>query len=142
MERLCAGYTECGNPIEGRSAMTSSDRMEVARDCYRAYERSDRELLERHLAPDFMFYSPADSGIDRTLYFERCWPNAELISGFSFRRLAPAGDEVIVTYEATRTDGTRFCNTEVLTFKGDQVARAEVYFGWELPAAAGQRGGG
>ena len=33
---------------------------------------------------------------------------------------------------ATRADGTRFRNTEVLTFEGDQVRRAEVYFGWDL----------
>ena len=44
-----------------------------------------------------------------------------------------AGDEVIVTYECTRTDGSRFRNTEVLTFEGEKIRRAEVYFGWELP---------
>jgi hypothetical protein len=37
-----------------------------------------------------------------------------------------------VTYEAERTDGTRFRNTEVLTFAGDRLKRAEVYFGWNL----------
>jgi hypothetical protein len=42
------------------------------------------------------------------------------------------GDEVIVTYESTKTDGRRFRNTEVLTFAGDQLSRAEVYFGWDL----------
>ena len=46
-----------------------------------------------------------------------------------------AGDEVIVTYEATRTDGTRFRNTEVLTFRDEQIVRQEVYFGWDLPPA-------
>lgn len=39
---------------------------------------------------------------------------------------------MVVTYEATRVDGTRFRNTEVLTFEGEQVVKAEVYFGWEL----------
>jgi hypothetical protein len=48
-------------------------------------------------------------------------------------RLIEDGDEVVVTYESTRTDGTRFRNTEVLTFAGEQLARAEVYFGWNLP---------
>ncbi len=38
---------------------------------------------------------------------------------------------MIVTYEATRTDGSRFRNTEVLTFDGDKIRRAEVYFGWD-----------
>jgi hypothetical protein len=48
------------------------------------------------------------------------------------RRLIEAGDEVVVTYEAARTDGTRFRNTEVLTFRGDRVRTIEVYFGWTL----------
>ena len=42
------------------------------------------------------------------------------------------GDEVVVTYEAERTDGSRFRNTEVLTFAGDRCAKVEVYFGWNL----------
>jgi hypothetical protein len=37
-----------------------------------------------------------------------------------------------VTYEAERQDGSRFRNTEVLTFTGDQVSLVEVYFGWNL----------
>ena len=44
-----------------------------------------------------------------------------------------AGDEVVVTYEATRSDGTRFRNTEVLTFRDGLIVRQEVYFGWDLP---------
>ena len=47
-------------------------------------------------------------------------------------RLIEHGDEVVVTYEATRTDGSKFRNTEVLTFRGEQICRAEVYFGWDL----------
>ena len=31
-----------------------------------------------------------------------------------------------------RKDGSRFRNTEVLTFDGDRQVRAEVYFGWNL----------
>jgi hypothetical protein len=39
---------------------------------------------------------------------------------------------VIVTYEGTRRDGSRFRNTEALSFDGDQIAKTEVYFGWDL----------
>ena len=39
---------------------------------------------------------------------------------------------MIVTYEGEREDGSRFRNTEVLTFDGEKLARAEVYFGWDL----------
>ena len=110
-----------------------ADRLELARDAYRAFESDDRELIETLLAEDFVFYSPPDPGIDRAAYFERCWPNAGLIESYEFKRLEEIGDdEVLVTYEATKTDGKRLRNTEILTFRGDQLAKVEVYFGWDL----------
>ena len=109
-----------------------SDRLQLARDVYGAYESGDRHVVEEILSDDFRFYSPADVGIDRSRYFERCWPNAALIDGFEFVRLIEAGDEVVVTYQSRKTDGSRFRNTEVLTFDGAQICKAEVYFGWNL----------
>ncbi len=114
----------------------SQDRKEIARDCYLAYESGDRAAIERHLSDEFVFYSPPDPGIDRAQYFDRCWPNAELIESYDFKRLIESGDEVVVTYESTKVDGSRFRNTEVLTFAGEQISRAEVYFGWDLPSVA------
>ena len=107
--------------------------IDLARESYRAYVTGDRSALEELIAEDFEFFSPPDPGIDRTEYFERCWPNHETIANFDFVRLTESGDEVVVTYELTKTDGRRFRNTEVLTFDGDQIVRAEVYFGWDLP---------
>jgi ketosteroid isomerase-like protein len=112
--------------------MPAHDRLKLVRDCYGAYESGDRRIVEERLTDDFTFYSPADVGIDRATYFERCWPNSELIEAFEFVRLVEAGDEVVVTYESTKTDGSRFRNTEVLTFEGDRISQAEVYFGWDL----------
>ena len=110
----------------------ATDRSELARALYRAFGAADRGAVERILADDFTFSSPPDPSLDRAGYFERCWPNAGRVEAFDFVRLIESGDEVVVTYEATRTDGTRFRNTEVLTFAGDKLTRAEVYFGWEL----------
>jgi ketosteroid isomerase-like protein len=113
--------------------MPDVDRLKIARHCYQAYEAGDRGHLEEHLAEGLRFYSPADVGIDRATYFERCWPNSERIESFDFIRLVEVGDrEVLVTYESTKTDGSRFRNTEILTFDGDQVSKVEVYFGWDL----------
>jgi ketosteroid isomerase-like protein len=112
--------------------MPTSDRLQLARDVYGAYESGDRRVVEEILSDDFTFYSPADVGIGRSTYFERCWPNAALIDGFEFVRLVQVGDEVVVTYESRKTDGSRFRNTEVLTFDGDRICKAEVYFGWNL----------
>ena len=113
--------------------MATTDRLQLARDAYRAYETEDRDLIESLMARNLVFYSPPDPGIDRAQYFERCWPNAGAIKSFEFKRLIESGDEVVVTYESTKTDGRRFRNTEVLTFEGDQIAKVEVYFGWDLP---------
>lgn len=112
--------------------MAANDRLKAAHDIYGAYVSGDRGVVEELLSNDFTFYSPADVGISRAGYFERCWPNSELIADFEFTRLVEAGDEVIVTYEATKTDGSRFRNTEVLTFRGGKICQAEVYFGWNL----------
>ena len=112
--------------------MSDPDRKQLARDSYLAYTRGDRDAIEALISADFSFYSPYDVGIDRAAYFERCWPNAETLSSVSFERVIGSGDEVVVTYESTKTDGRRFRNTEVLTFSGAQICRAEVYFGWDL----------
>lgn len=112
--------------------MPSPNRLQAVRDCYRAYETRDRELIERVLAEDLVFSAPPDVGIDRARYFERCWPNAGHIAAYELKRLVEAEGEVIVTYEATRTDGSRFRNTEIFGFDGDRISRVEVYFGWDL----------
>ena len=111
-----------------------ADRRELARQAYTAYETGDRGLIERLLADDFVFSSPPDPMLDRDQYFERCWPNADLIVSYDFVRMIEHGDEVVVTYEAVKSDGKRFRNTEVLTFTGDRLSRVEVYFGWDLPS--------
>jgi hypothetical protein len=113
--------------------MPSTDRSQLAKDFYVAFASGNRDFAERTLAEDFRFSSPVDLDLDRDGFFDRCWPGAGRGQRFEFVRLVDAGDELIVTYEMTRADGGRGRNTEVLTFKGDQIARAEVYFGWNLP---------
>jgi hypothetical protein len=45
-----------------------------------------------------------------------------------------AGDrDAFEAHLATRTDGTRFRNTEILGFDGDDVTQVEVDFGWDVP---------
>jgi ketosteroid isomerase-like protein len=112
--------------------VNGEERLQAVRDVYRAYETGDRSLVEKWLSDDFVFYAPPDPGIDLATYFERCWPNSQSIESFDFKRLVAIGDEVLITYEITKTDGGRFRNTEILAFAGDKVSRAEVYFGWDL----------
>jgi ketosteroid isomerase-like protein len=108
------------------------DRKQMVRASYGAYESGDRQVLEDLLADDFRFWSPPDPGIDRATYWERCWPNHGNLRAFEYKRLYEVGDEVVVTYEAERADGSRFRNTEVFGFEGDKIKTVEVYFGWNL----------
>jgi ketosteroid isomerase-like protein len=103
-----------------------------AREMYEAFAAGDRATVEGLLSDDFAFSSPVDPWLDRAGYFERCWPGAGQGQRFEFVRLLTSGDQVIVTYEMTHHDGRRGRNTEVLTFRGEQICRAEVYFGWNL----------
>ena len=113
--------------------MPPIDRRQVVSDLYRAFNAGDRDAVEAILADDLSFSSPLDVGLDRAGYFERCWPGAGQRWETEFVRMVESGDEVIVTYETTKPDGSRGRNTEVLTFGGDdRVAKVEVYFGWNL----------
>lgn len=109
-----------------------ADRTELARRLYAAFSAGDRDFFEEHLADDLIFSSPVDPRLDRQGFFERCWPGAGQGQGIDIVRLIESGDEVVVTYELKRPDGSGGRNTEVLTFDGDQVTRIEVYFGWDL----------
>jgi ketosteroid isomerase-like protein len=109
-----------------------SDRVEIVRASYRAFAGRDRDAIERLLADELAFSAPPDPLLDRAGYFERCWPAAGSIDRFDVVRAIEQGDEVVVTYEATRADGTRFRNTEIFTVPGERITRVEVYFGWDL----------
>jgi hypothetical protein len=113
--------------------MADHDLVQRARDMYEAFAAGDRESVEHLLSADFRFSSPLDVDLDRAGYFERCWPGAGRGQTFTFERLIQSGGEVIVTYKLTKADGSAGVNTEVLSFEGDQLRRAEVYFGWDLP---------
>jgi ketosteroid isomerase-like protein len=104
----------------------------LARELYLAFAAGDRDAVEGLLSEDFEFSSPVDPALDRAGFFERCWPGAGQGQEFEFARMVVSGDEVIVTYELTHRDGRRGRNTEVLTFRGERISRAEVYFGWNL----------
>jgi SnoaL-like domain len=108
------------------------DRKQLAQDAYRAFAAGDREFYEERLSDDFTFSAPPDPLLDRDGYFERCWPGAGQGQEFNFVRVIESGDEVVVTYESRRPDGSGGRNTEILTFEGDKISRVEVYFGWDL----------
>lgn len=112
--------------------MPVHDRLRHARRLYEVFARGDRRFVAASLTDDFVFFSPLDVGLDRAGYFERCWPGSGRGQTFSFVRLIESGDEVVVTYEMTKPDGSKGRNTEVLTFRRERICQVEVYFGWDL----------
>ena len=109
-----------------------SNRIGIAQSVFTAFAAGDRDLIEELFTGDFTFHSPPDPELDRDGYFEKCWPGAGSLADFDFVRSIESGDEVVITYEATKPDGSRFRNTEVLTFEGERILKVEVYFGWDL----------
>jgi ketosteroid isomerase-like protein len=116
------------------------DAATVARESYSAYVRKDRAAIEELIDEDFHFTSPLDNRIDRTTYFERCWPNSQQIAKFDFVHVVAHVDKVFVTYEGTNSSGARFRNTEILTIRQQKIIEAEVYFGWSVPHSAPEGG--
>ena len=110
-----------------------SDLLAVARACYDAYARKDRQKLEALLDPGYRFTSPIDNALDRAAYLEICWPNSAELETFTIVHEAAAGDRVFVVYEATTRSGKRFRNSELHTVRSGKLAATEVYFGWNLP---------
>ena len=109
-----------------------SHRTQITKEFYKAFTTGDRSFVEAHLTDDFTFSAPPDPLLDRAGYFTRCWPGAGKGQTFDFIRLIESGDEVVVTYESKHPNGTTGRNTEILTFEGDKVSKAEVYFGWNV----------
>jgi ketosteroid isomerase-like protein len=111
----------------------ADDPISIVRKAYQAYVANDRAMIEAVIADDFHFTSPLDNRIDRRTYFDRCWKNSEMITGFDFIYLVRDGERVFVTYEGQSKSGRPFRNTEILTVKDGKIAEVEVYFGWSIP---------
>jgi ketosteroid isomerase-like protein len=109
--------------------MLSEQKPDIVRRYFAAYRMKDRKPVEDLLTGDFTFTSPYDDAIDRTTYFERCWPNSERIRTLDVEKVFAQGSEAFVLYKITTNDGKEFRNTEFFTFEGDRISRITVYFG-------------
>jgi ketosteroid isomerase-like protein len=116
--------------------MTEPNPEQVVRRFYAAFAARERDTVERMLSDDFVFTSPRDDHIDKSAWFERCWPNSERIRGFDIETLIERDGTVCVRYLAERRgDGSKFRNTELLRVDGTgRIVEADVYFGRDVPA--------
>jgi ketosteroid isomerase-like protein len=116
------------------------DPKSIVREMYQAYVDKNRAAIEALLSEDFHFTSPWDNRLSRATYFDRCWKNSETTTGFKFVNLVSEGEHVLVTYEGQNTNGKRFRNTEIITFRDGKIVDVEVYFGWSIPHEAPEAG--
>lgn len=94
-----------------------------------AYVSEDRALAETLLADDFTFTSPNDHAIDKTTYFERCWPNGDSRHRQRVESILIDGDRAWLAYTCETAEGKSFRNAEFITFRGERIASVNVYFG-------------
>jgi len=106
----------------------------LVRKYYGAYEQKNRKIVEDLLTADFKFTSPYDDRIDRTTYFEKCWPNSDSIRAFHIESLLDDGREALARYTLEMRTGARIRNTERFRFVGTKIDEIDVYFG-ALPDA-------
>jgi hypothetical protein len=79
--------------LKGESEMPSRSKSDIIHRCFAAYKAKDRKVIEDLLADDFRFTSPYDDEIDKSTYFERCWPNSERIKAHLIERIFEQGAE-------------------------------------------------
>ena len=97
---------------------------------FESYRSQDRDTAERLLADEFVFTSPVDDHIDRTAFFERCFPTADRLVSQEMVHVTPTdGDGVFVMYEYELKTGERHRNVELLTIREDRITEAQVFFG-------------
>ena len=71
--------------------------------CLQAYVDKARDAAEAIIADDFSFTSPLDNALDRSTYFERCWPNSKFMTGVRIIEAVDRDDRAFVIYEAAST---------------------------------------
>ena len=97
------------------SEMNSERRIsDIIRKCYSDFIARDRKALEDLFTDDFTFHSPHDPHIDKSAYFEKCWPNGDNFRTFQIEKLFVHGNESFVRYECETKTGKKFRNTEYL----------------------------
>jgi ketosteroid isomerase-like protein len=102
---------------------------DLVRSYFAAYESGDRATLEALLTDDFAFHSPHDPKLDKTVYFQKCWPNRKNIGVFHIENVFERGGEAFIRYECEPKIGAKFRNTEFFRIEGDKIAEVEVYYG-------------
>jgi ketosteroid isomerase-like protein len=109
--------------------MPKLSKAELLRRYFAAFLARERAVVEAAFTEDFTFTSPYDDAISKAAFFERCWPNGDKFQDVEVEKVFEQGDEAFARYRIVTRDGREFRNTEFYTFRGDQIASVQVYFG-------------
>lgn len=94
------------------------------------YRSQDRDAAFPLYADDFSFTSPRDDHIDRSAFFDRCFPTADRFKEQRLLHVTPASEElVLVHYEYELTTGGRYRNVEAITVRDGLIQDVQVFFG-------------
>jgi ketosteroid isomerase-like protein len=103
---------------------------DTVRALFESYRRQDRAAADRLIADGFVFTSPQDDHIDRTAFFERCFPTAARFTSHELLEVVPTdGDDVFVLYEYELEGGQRHRNAELITVRDGRITETQVFFG-------------
>ncbi len=102
---------------------------EIVRTYVDCFKTRDRDRCSELLGADFTFTSPYDDHIDKTAYFERCWPGGDTMESFDIEDIGVSSGRVFMRYTAKWPDKPAFRNVEVMTVEDGRMTSVEVYFG-------------
>ena len=133
----------CGGAVPAPSspaAPVASNRQEMIRNWYAAWEKQDWSSADALTTDDFTFSSAAgDDHISKSTYKTQCWDTqSPLIDRFDLESMLDNGNEAFVEGVCRTKKGKTFHNVEHFTFKGDKIAAIYCFFGEQAgyPSAA------
>src|SRR6202451_4618787 len=101
-----------------------SNRPGLIKQFYEAFSNTDRNnFVENLLASSFTFSAPPDPLLNRDEFFIKCWPQGYSLKNIKYVRIIENADEVIITHEYAKPDGSQGRNTDIVTFDGDKIIR-------------------
>jgi ketosteroid isomerase-like protein len=108
----------------------SMDNVAIVAEAFRCYHEQDLAAALGLYAEDFRFTSPQDDHIDKSDYFERCFPTTDRVARQELLHLVPAGEStVFAQYEYDLRAGGTYRNMEAITMRDGLIHEVQVYFG-------------
>lgn len=113
------------------------DYLGAIQSYYRAFRDKDLAVLQSLLASDFHFVSSFGEYRERDAMLEEIWPSVGQAWATNLRIFGD-GPEFVVVYEHENAPGVQrppMRMAECIRFRGEQIARVEVFVGRSLEPA-------